>query len=119
MGRLRVNMGLQPQGFTWHLEPGGDFTTPECVCVFSSDGLGSMSRQFHGLVREHLIPPGWRHVQVVRPQTVVTLVLQLTRTDDTSASKLFCKYMYIHICDFKFIDSHNIEPNEHVFDRIL
>ena len=62
VGRLRVNLGLQAQGFTWHLEPGGDFTTPECVCVFSPSGLGRMSRQFHGLVREHLIPPGWRHV---------------------------------------------------------
>ena len=62
VGRLRVNMGVQPSGFTWHLAPGDDFSTPECACVFSAAGLGRMSRQFHSLVREHIIPPTWRHV---------------------------------------------------------
>jgi len=63
VGRLRVNIGVQPQGFTWHLAPGDEFSSPECVCTFSSEGIGEMSRQFHSLVREHLIPPQWRHVQ--------------------------------------------------------
>ena len=62
VGRLRVNMGLQSLGFCWTLEPGAEFSSPECVCVFSSAGLGRMSRQLHALVREHVIPPAWRHV---------------------------------------------------------
>ncbi|KAL3927713.1 MAG: hypothetical protein SGPRY_002698, partial [Prymnesium sp.] len=62
VGRLRVNLGIQPQGFKWHLSPGEEFSTPECVCVYSARGLGRMSRQLHSLVREHLIPPQWRSV---------------------------------------------------------
>ena len=59
---LRVNLGLQPQGFQWHLAPGDELSSPECVCVFSAAGLGRMSRQLHTLVREHVIPPAFRHV---------------------------------------------------------
>ena len=62
VGRLRVNMGLQPQGFAWHLEPGESFSSPEIVLAFSAGGMGRLSRTLHGLVREHVIPPRWRHV---------------------------------------------------------
>jgi len=61
VGRLRVNLGVQSDGFSWNLQPGAEFVSPECVCVFSSEGLGGMSRNLHALVREHLIPPQWRH----------------------------------------------------------
>ncbi len=62
VGRLRVNMGIQHLGFSWHLEPGDTFSSPECVLVFSNAGLGRMSRTLHSLVREHVMPPTWRHV---------------------------------------------------------
>ena len=61
VGRLRCNLGLQTQGFTWHLEPSDEFSSPECALAFSARGLGRLSRQLHALVREHVIPPAWRH----------------------------------------------------------
>ncbi len=50
----RVGMGINPFDFTWLLEPGGSFQTPEAVMVFSAEGLGSMSRTFHRLYRSRL-----------------------------------------------------------------
>eukprot|EP00871_Galdieria_phlegrea_P003330 jgi/Galph1/3999/GphlegSOOS_G2659.1 len=60
-GRLRVNLGLNPQGFTWNLEPGESFCSPECVMVFSNQGTGGVSREYHRLFREHLIPQRWHN----------------------------------------------------------
>ena len=57
---VRVNMGINPDGFLWHLEPGETFDTPEAVLVFSEEGLGGMSRAFHRLYLEHLIRGKYR-----------------------------------------------------------
>lgn len=53
--KARVVMGIHPDGFSWQLNPGGSFQTPETVLVCSSTGLGGMSRTFHDLFRGHLI----------------------------------------------------------------
>ncbi|WP_028558990.1 alpha-galactosidase [Paenibacillus pinihumi] len=53
-GTTRVTMGLQPFDFSWLLEPGQSFQTPEAVMVFSAEGLGGMSRNYHKLYRERL-----------------------------------------------------------------
>ncbi|GJD11450.1 Alpha-galactosidase 1 [Galdieria sulphuraria] len=60
-GRLRVNMGINPQQFSWDLGPAEEFSTPEVVLCYSDQGLGGISQQFHRLYRYHLIPPMWRH----------------------------------------------------------
>ena len=56
LGRLRINMGIHPMGFQWHLAPGECFCTPECVLVRSSEGLGGMSRVLHRLFLDTLMP---------------------------------------------------------------
>ena len=48
-------MGINSFDFSWKLDPGSSFTVPECVMVYSSEGLGKMSRTFHDLYRQHLI----------------------------------------------------------------
>jgi len=53
-GRARGAIGLNPEEFSWHLEPGETFQTPEAVLVFSAEGLGGMSRTFHALYRTRL-----------------------------------------------------------------
>ena len=53
--RVRMVMGIQPEGFGWQLAPGDAFQTPEVVLVYSSAGLGGMTRTFHDLYRRHLI----------------------------------------------------------------
>ena len=52
---LRVMLGINPENFTWKLEPGTTFETPQAVLTFSSQGLNGMSHTFHDLYRNHLI----------------------------------------------------------------
>lgn len=52
---LRAVMGIHPADFCWKLEPQACFQAPEAVMVYSSEGLGAMSRSFHDLFRSHLI----------------------------------------------------------------
>ena len=54
-GYTRAQLGINPIHLDWSLGPGENFTTPECVSVYSSEGLGGMSRKYHGLIRKHLI----------------------------------------------------------------
>lgn len=51
----RINIGINPDGFTWHLDPGEEFQTPEAVLVYSPDGIGEMSRIFHKLYMNNLV----------------------------------------------------------------
>ena len=50
----RVSIGINPFDFGWLLEPGESFQTPEAIMVYSSEGLGGMSRTFHRLYRKRL-----------------------------------------------------------------
>ena len=50
----RVTMGINPFDFSWLLEPGQSFQTPEVVLVYSANGLGEMSRTFHQLYQSRL-----------------------------------------------------------------
>jgi alpha-galactosidase len=52
---LRLTLGINPEGFEWPLNPGERFDTPEAVLVYSSEGIGPMTRTFHDLYRNHLI----------------------------------------------------------------
>lgn len=63
-GRLRVNVGINPEGFTWHLDNrkgNNSFSTPEVIMSYSSHGLGQMSRTLHRAIRERLVPRNWRY----------------------------------------------------------
>ncbi|BEJ10778.1 hypothetical protein CspHIS471_0102000 [Cutaneotrichosporon sp. HIS471] len=59
--RVRANIGLNPLHLDWKLAPGESFTAPECVAVFSDQGLGGMSRNLHRLYRNHLSRSEWTH----------------------------------------------------------
>lgn len=59
-GRVRAQIGLNPFDFSWTLDPGEAFQTPEAVLAFSREGLGGLSRAFHRVFRRHLIPEPWR-----------------------------------------------------------
>ncbi len=51
----RAVMGIHHYDFNWLLEPDEEFVAPEVVMVYSSEGIGAMSRTFHDLYRQHLI----------------------------------------------------------------
>ncbi|WP_040952232.1 alpha-galactosidase [Gorillibacterium massiliense] len=54
MFTARVSIGINPFDFTWLLNPGESFQTPEAVLVYSPEGLGGMSRTYHKLYRTRL-----------------------------------------------------------------
>ncbi len=56
-GTVRVLGGINDFDFAWALGTGECFSTPEAVLVYSADGLGGMSRTFHDLYRDYLMPP--------------------------------------------------------------
>ena len=60
-GGTRLLMGVNDQDFTWRLEPGEAFQTPEAALVISGEGIGGMSRGFHKLWENHLLPKMWMH----------------------------------------------------------
>lgn len=53
-GQTRVSIGINPFDFSWLLEPGQSFHTPEAVLVYSNEGIGGMSRTYHRLYRTRL-----------------------------------------------------------------
>ncbi|MDR1009960.1 MAG: alpha-galactosidase [Opitutaceae bacterium] len=58
--RPRALTGIHPDGFAWRLAPGETFHAPEAVLVYSSRGLGGLSRTYHRLYRERLVRGPWR-----------------------------------------------------------
>lgn len=60
-GNVRMVMGIHPDDFCWNLRPGEVFQAPEAVLIYSSEGLGKMSRSFHDFYREHLIRSPYKY----------------------------------------------------------
>ncbi|QYR23316.1 alpha-galactosidase [Paenibacillus sp. sptzw28] len=56
----RAYLGINPFDFSWRLEPGESFQTPEAVMVFSAEGLGGMSRTYHEMYRTRLCRGAYR-----------------------------------------------------------
>ncbi len=54
-GTTRIIMGINPVDFSWHLENGEVFQSPEAVHVYTDKGVGEMSRIFHRLYMHNLI----------------------------------------------------------------
>ncbi|MFL0166903.1 alpha-galactosidase [Candidatus Clostridium helianthi] len=50
----RVSMGINPFDFSWLLEVGKGFQTPEAVMVYTQNGIGEMSRIYHKLYSQNL-----------------------------------------------------------------
>lgn len=52
----RFQMGINPFDFEWTLLPNDKFQSPEVVLVYSNKGLSGMSKSFHKLYQECLLP---------------------------------------------------------------
>ncbi|WP_174845479.1 alpha-galactosidase [Sporolactobacillus shoreae] len=64
---VRASIGINPFDFSWLLEPGESFQTPEAVMVYSSRGLGGLSHAYHHLYRTRLARGKYRD----RPRPVL------------------------------------------------
>jgi len=58
-GRIRINTGINPTMFKWHLAGNESFESPEAVLVYSGNGLEAMTHTFHELYQRFLIPEAW------------------------------------------------------------
>ena len=61
----RMSLGMNPSVFSWLLNPGEEFQSPETVLVYSDKGLNGMSQTYHKLFRTRLARGEWR--DKVRP----------------------------------------------------
>lgn len=59
----RLSMGINPFDFSWKLDSGEAFQTPETVMVYSDAGLDGMSQSFHELYRERLARGRFRNAE--------------------------------------------------------
>jgi alpha-galactosidase len=80
----RVLIGIDPTAFSWKLEPGASFETPEAVFAYTSTGLASLSRAFHDLFGRHLVRGPWRD----RPRPILINNWEATYFDFDEAKLL-------------------------------
>ena len=59
-GKTRFVNGINPESFSFIVEPGDVFETPETVLTFSSEGFNGMSRRMHSFVRECIVRGEWK-----------------------------------------------------------
>ena len=78
-GFTRILMGINPAWFSWELQPGAAFQTPEAVMVYSDRGLSGMSQCFHRLYRRRLARGPWRE----KPRPVLINNWEATQFDLT------------------------------------
>lgn len=55
----RVQMGINPYQFSWQLEKGDVFSSPEVIMNYAQNGFNEMSRNFHAFFKKHLIRQKW------------------------------------------------------------
>ncbi len=58
---VRVQLGVNPQCFSWTLAPGECFETPEAVMTYSPDGFNGMSAHFHDFINTHIVRGDWKN----------------------------------------------------------
>jgi len=61
--QTRVVLGIHPDDFSWTLQPGEEFVTPEAALTYSGKGLGELSGNFHDFIRQHIVRGYWRDRQ--------------------------------------------------------
>ncbi len=65
MEQTRLVMGIHPYHFSFRLNTGDEFETPEVIMAYSDEGLGRLSRIYHDAYRSNLIRS--KYVKKPRP----------------------------------------------------
>lgn len=60
LSQTRLICGIHPDDFSWTLETGESFQTPEVMMTYSENGFGQMSRNFHRAIRENICRGEWK-----------------------------------------------------------
>ena len=59
-GKIRIQSGINDEGFDYTLKPGQTFEAPEAVMTFTEKGFNTLSHNMHEFVREHIIRGEWK-----------------------------------------------------------
>ena len=59
-GKTRLVTGINPASFSWLLDPGEEFESPEAVMSVTGRGFTRLSHQLHRFVREHIVRGYWK-----------------------------------------------------------
>lgn len=54
-GETRLVAGINDELFAWQLNPGETFHTPEAILAFTHEGIGVLSRRYHGFIRANIM----------------------------------------------------------------
>lgn len=65
MGGTHVLYGINDEDFSWKLNCGDTFVTPQALISYSSTGVDSMSQSFHSLIKKNLIT--YKHEAEYKP----------------------------------------------------
>ncbi len=60
-GKTRIISGIQPDGFSFILNEGESFESPEAVMTYSSAGFSGQSINMHSFVKEHIVRGEWKY----------------------------------------------------------
>lgn len=55
IGQTRIVVGINDYDFSWRLDAGKKFQTPEVLLVYSANGLNEMSQEYHHIIRERVV----------------------------------------------------------------
>ena len=58
--QTRLTNGISFDQFSWSLEPGKIFETPEAVLTFSNTGYSGISENMHSFIRNHIVRGTWQ-----------------------------------------------------------
>ena len=58
---IRFLCGIHPDEFTWRLDPGKNFDTPQVLMSFSGNGFAELSYHFHQTICENIIRGEWKN----------------------------------------------------------
>ena len=88
-GTLRLMTGINPEGFSWKLDPEEEFQTPEAILAFTEDGLNGLSQTLHRLFRKRLSRGAWKEKE--RPILLNNWEATMMDFDEESILKIASK----------------------------
>ena len=60
-GAVRISAGINPFNFSWQLQSGNSFSSPELLTVYSDSGLRKMSSIWHNFIRDKVSPLNFKN----------------------------------------------------------
>lgn len=59
--QLRIQLGLNSDGFSWTLESNQSFQSPQAILSYSQEGYNGQTQNFHHFFQNYIINPEWNN----------------------------------------------------------